>query len=450
MDGLDIIRNRIAEGMKSLSIPSGAPLENLASDIVQAAGVKGLTETMVCQGGRPDRIAELWLQTAMQAQSIKTSDWEGKAYPLLGYSQVVFNNMKQDGEEDWTYNFNLRFPANQVEAERLQEALETAIANHPIFSVRIDNAGLQHYEEGYRTPYFSYRINEGQTQLMLRVTFNRILCDATSLQILLEDLCRAYFVQPLKADHYLNYVAAAEARQSSPVFAEHKTWMQNRYDGLVCHTAPIADSPRKVASAQACAMMVEDLSDLASSLNVFCGKYHLGVNQLFCLACSIATMDYNHCDESALTWAYMGRESADEQHIIGSLHRDIPFYIYRRGGMSCDELVHQTKTQTEQGILHSDYPYTYQAKKRSMWCNAVNVTLQPSMQEMAARCPLPLELEIDGNSQLRHCMLDIEVTEQPLHMMVYYSVSHYEQSSIERYISLIRKNIEQLVIDQES
>jgi hypothetical protein len=41
----------------------------------------------------------------------------------------------------------------------------------------------------------------------------------------------------------------------------------------------------------------------------------------------LAIADYCGTENAALTWAYEGRETEDEQRIYGSLHRDVPFQL---------------------------------------------------------------------------------------------------------------------------
>lgn len=262
-------------------------------------------------------------------------------YPLLPFSQIVFQDVKDGRGEAWNMGFVLK--ACGIDADRLRDAIEMVVAHHPVFHMIITEDGMQEYAEGYRTPYFCYDIRVENPCIVLEIHFHRVLGDAASMGLFLENVNRAYNGEPLPEDVYLRYLDGYEALKHSNRYAADRAWLENHYDNITAPTNVPDSKPEDT-----------DWGDVA--------QYDA----------ALRIMDANGCDEAALTWSYLGRETAEEQFIFGSLHRDVPFLAHR--GMTPQEV----QRELEHGIIHSSYPYTFNAKDRERWKHAVNVQRLPS------------------------------------------------------------------------
>ena len=69
----------------------------------------------------------------------------GKLYPLLPYSQLVFDMMKTEPDVYWS-DFSVRIRKSDVDIRKLKQAIETALRNHPVLSMVVNSEGMQHYE----------------------------------------------------------------------------------------------------------------------------------------------------------------------------------------------------------------------------------------------------------------------------------------------------------------
>ena len=164
-------------------------------------------------------------------------------------------------------------------------------------------------------------------------------------------------------------------------------------------------------------------------------------------------MEYNNTTEAALTWAYDGRETEYEQHIYGSLHRDIPFIISRKSKAesqkpaSREELIREARNQIRSGIAHSSYPLTLTKPYSEIWNYALNVLVQPTMQRKMDVVPFAVEpLEMGSAQQIAYSLLDVEIYEgEELIINYRYSATHYKESSIRLFAALIRKYVEWLL-----
>ena len=200
-------------------------------------------------------------------------------------------------------------------------------------------------------------------------------------------------------------------------------------------------------------LYVDDYTRLRESINSFCKENILSFEGFFSLCTALAIAEYCGTDEAALTWAYEGRETPDEQRIYGSLHKDIPFKISRKSKdesqklASREELIKNARNQIRSGIAHSDYPYTLSAPYSKRWNYAVNVLRGFEVEDIVGNSDLPLEIVSVPQQKYAYALLDIEIHEkaESLQLAYRYSATHYKESSIRRFAALVNKNVEWLL-----
>lgn len=417
-----------------------------AERIVTLCNIKGLTAEDVMQGRTPEDIAAIWMHRRITAISTsKVSVQENRRYPLLPFSKRVYDTIVADetAKNTWTFPILLRARENVVDAERLVSALEKAIANHPIFAMHITENGKQWYEKGYHSPYLAARVYTEEGYVYLSLSLNRILGDATSFVIFAQNIWRAYRGEELPHDNYLQYLERYEEHMQTATYQEHGEWLKQRYGRPSYPLLPRQDSPEGLLNAGKEHHPHVVTPDFANELSAFSSKERISVNAFFCLATALAIMDYNETDKAGLTWAYLGRETRDQMDIFGSLHRDIPLTITKTTEKST--LLNQLRQQMEQGILHSDYPFTLSSPKENPWHQAVNVLVQPSIADAMEGCPTEFEfIPVEHNSE-SYCMLDIDICQAPLTLTFSYSPRHYTKASICHFADLVDLNAKRLL-----
>lgn len=440
------IEKRIATAFAEVGTGEACTSLEYAERIASRCCIKGLTAQDVLLGQTPKGITAVWMHRRLSSNAV-TEEQEAvsKSYPLLPFSRLVHEAIHKDAEAAncWWFPILLRTREGEVDAERLSAALEWAIGNHPVFAMHITEDGLQQHEKGFRTPYLKARVYSEDGYVYLSLVLNRILGDATSLVLFAQNIWRAYRGEELPHDGYLHYLEQYQKHTQTAAYQEHGRWLAEQYGNPSYPLLPRQDSPEGMLSTNGAHPTYIFQPDYASKLSDFSQRERISVNSFFCLAASLAIMEYNHTDEAGLTWAYMGRETPEHMHIFGSLHRDVPFSITKTRG----EAFRQVREQIEQGIIHSDYPFTLLSPADSPWHNAVNVLVQPSLAEAMEGCPAafePVPAERSGES---YCMLDIEINLEPLTLTFNYSPRHYTEASIRHFANLIDKNA-RLLLEQ--
>lgn len=370
-------------------------------------------------------------------------------YPLLPYSQLVYEMLKLNPDV-YTTRFSLR--VNKRDVAQLRKAIEKSLRNHSVFSVQVDVDGMQAPIvplDIFHGPYHSIDFRDNGETAEIDVAYNRILGDTRSELVMFEDICRAYQGLPLQKDYYWEYLQRVEQFKSSSRYEANRQWLEIEYGNISCPVHPQTDMPIKTDDFGNEGALLEDYTSLREAIKMFEKETLLPLTAFFSLASALAMMEYNHCQEAALTWAYDGRETEEEQHIYGSLHRDIPFKINHKSSITNhkSDLIRQARNQIRSGVAHSSYPLTLTKPHTKIWNYALNVLVRPTEFDMAEIIPFSFEV-IPSNEEQKpaYALLDIEIIEEEhLTLRYRYSASHYKEESIKRFASLVRKYAEWLL-----
>lgn len=373
-------------------------------------------------------------------------------YPLLPYSQLVFDATR------WVpsvYRFPvvLRWRGGAGKKQQIENALRTALINHPVFASRVNWCGRQYSElpkDIMHGQYHDIDMEINGDDLYLRLSGSRILGDGKSGEILAEDICRAYEGLSLDPDDYWGYVARFEQRKTEPHYLASRDWLMNEFADMSVPVRPTTDRkwlfsllPPKAGLYQS------DYSDMQEKIQTLSEEQYLSFEGIFSLCTSLAIAEYCRTDEAALTWAYEGRETEDEQRIFGSLHRDIPFKINVKSPITNhkSDLIREARNQIRSGIAHSDYPYTLTYPYTKRWNYAVNVLRAADTEDLLHGISLPITIESVPPHKYAYALLDVEIHEHTddLSLWFRYSATHYKPESIRRFAALVRKYIEWLV-----
>lgn len=373
-------------------------------------------------------------------------------YPLLPFSSLVYDMTR------WmpgVYRFPcvLRWNDGAKEKDRIENAIRMALENHPAISMQIDRKGM-HYASNPKDMlhgrFYDVNVYTIDNDAYISMSGSRILGDGKSGQIFAEDIEKAYRGEELEGDDYWGYVARYERRKLEPHYAASREWLVREFADEKVPVRPAIDRRWLTTLLPPKAGIYEDdYTVLHEKIDRLKETHFISYEGIFSLCTALAIAEYCGTDEAALTWAYEGRETEDEQRIFGSLHRDIPFQINHKSQITNNklDLIRFARNQIRQGIAHSDYPYTLTAPYNKRWNYAVNVLRVKDPEDMLRLISLPIEIKSIPKQKYAYALLDVEIHEKTNAMtLVYrYSATHYKESSIRRFAGLIRKYAEWLL-----
>ena len=369
----------------------------------------------------------------------------------MPFAQFIYDSMHW---MPWAFKYKIKLRTKAFPLAEAEDIARRIIENHPVFQSRIDWRGRQYacnVKNQFQSPYFKLKMWQEGDWLYIQIAFNILLGDGYSIYLFAEDLLRACKGEKLEEDHYWNYVARYEQRKSEPHYIASREWLIHEFADDSIPVRPTIDRrwlhtfiPSKVG------LYVKDYTDLHDKLSQFQIENVISYEGIFSLCTALAIAEYCGTDEAALTWAYSGRETIEEQHIFGSLHRDVPFQIknikYQISNLKSD-LIREARNQIRSGIAHSDYPYTLTAPYQNRWNYAVNVLRVNDVEDMLRAVNLPLEIVSVPEQKYAYALLDVEIHEHAddLSLWFRYSATLYKESSIRRFAALVRKYAEWLL-----
>lgn len=375
-----------------------------------------------------------------------------KKYPLLPFSQLVYNMTR------WmpgVYHFPItyRWVNGAKEKERIEQSIRSALANHPVFQMCIDRHGL-HYakplDDIFHGLFHDVNITVEGEDVLIHAQFSRILGDGKSGEILIEDIRRAYEGLPLESDDYWAYVAQYERLKNSSHYRISQAWLIKEFSDESVPVRPTMDRKHLFTILPPKAGLYEDDYTLQhEKIERLKKEQFISYEGIFSLCTALAIAEFCGTDSAALTWAYEGRETEDEQRIFGSLHRDIPFQINHKSKTinHKSDLIRLARNQIRSGIAHSDYPYTLTYPYTKRWNYAVNVLRAADTEDLLHGISLPITIESVPPQKYAYALLDVEIHEHTndLSLWFRYSATHYKPESIRRFAALVRKYVEWLL-----
>ncbi|MBP5159640.1 MAG: amino acid adenylation domain-containing protein [Lachnospiraceae bacterium] len=283
--------------------------------------------------------------------------------PLTQTQLGIYLECRMDETSD---KYNIPFllkVGREADAERLAEAIHTAVEAHPAMKCSIepnkdcvaemiahpdlkwevpvegstlDDAALEEELAGEqvvfklnRAPLFRFRIVRNATSVYLSMVFHHILMDGTSVAVLMEDIERAYRGEALEKETYNSLLLGLDekARRSTDALAQAAAVYERVLGGVSVNSLPAPEGAMgrndegKAATAE-CALLGID----PKKVEDFCKTNRLTENALFTAAFALLLARMSGSDEALFASIYNGRTRTETLRIMGMLVKTYPLY----------------------------------------------------------------------------------------------------------------------------
>ena len=441
--------------------------DSLASiEMITESGLPGLQAGQIFRGRTPEKIATLYEEALARGNGLDPDTENAESLKEI-------HNLTQ--EQQYMFNYQLYTPASTMynlftvmkldkkifDPERLAEALEAAIRNHPalltMFDYNDDGELVQRYRPDMMQPIhvekmteFEFRFVKNtlvypfkliggrlsrcrviETEKAVYVFFDvhHSLFDGTSLKVFLGSIAKAYMGAPLDPDYYYLMLRRREEAVKTPFYEESRRYFEERYDHIEWSSYPKPDFESRE----------NEMGELISPLDISQAEmteaersFRISRNEFFITVAGLAIAFFNSVRDVKLSWIYNGREDLQMMTSVGLLFRDLPVGLRLRDDMTLRDVFADVHDQVQKGIEHSCYPYV---DLHNQVANGESAYLlyQQDIRDMGSLDGFDAEtVDVRQNQAASQTILDMEILDgaDGLQLMIDYAASRYKDTTI--------------------
>ena len=443
-------------------------------EVICICDLPNLNVPTIFRGRTPQKIAKLYNEILKNndRKSIeeKNSDAIKLEYPLTTEQRYMINYQFYTPKSTMYNLFTmLKLDKEQFEMEKIANALEVVIQNHPAllttYHFNEDGKIIQRYtpeifesisvERVSETEFNKikdtlvmpfkiissklYRIRVFETEKAGYIFFDvhHSLFDGTSLKVFMENLRKTYTGIPLDKDYYYLMLAKREEERLSPFYEESKNYFEKRYNGTNWSMYPETDFESRDNDLGEFIFPLEINQEQLENIEK---KLKITRNEFFITVTSLAVSIYNEKENIKISWIYNGRENAEMMTTIGLLIKDLPISFKFENDKKIRDIYSEAHEQVIKGIEHSCYPYienTDQVVTDDLVCLLYQQDIRDSgVEEMNIE-----SIDIRQNLPASQTVIDMEILERKdgLEVLLDYAASRYKEESIKKFKEIFLK-----------
>ena len=275
-----------------------------------------------------------------------------------------------------------------LDPQQLLDAIETAFKAHPTLFTRIelndegepmqtldmdreqwtlaieDIEDIEQEKSRLVTPFdlyggrlFHVNVMRNSEHYYLFLDYHHIIVDGTSMQIMLQDIDKAYRGEPIAPEELtLMDVARDEAsKRETPAFNEAKQWYAQNFDCSDTFTQFMPDLEDAEHSED---NLLRTLSLDMGRVDDYCKQHGVFKSTLFTTAFSFLLAKFNNEQESLFTTVFNGRHDKRYAHSVGMTVETLPVYAKFTPDTTVLELLQQGQQQMSGCREHDIYTYS--------------------------------------------------------------------------------------------
>ena len=253
----------------------------------------------------------------------------------------------------------------RIELNNEGEPLQTLDIEHEEWSLAVrEIQDIEQEKSRLVTPFdlyggrlFHVEVMRNSEHYYLFLDYHHIIVDGTSMQIMLQDIDKAYRGESIAPEELtLMQVAEAEASErESAAFEAGKQWYAQNFDCGDTFTPLMPDVEDTVHSE---ASMVRTLAIDMDEVNRYCAANGVFKSTLFTTAYSFLLAKFNNDQESLFTTVYNGRPDKRFARSVGMTVKTLPVYAKFTPDTTVLELLRQGQEQMSGCREHHIYSYS--------------------------------------------------------------------------------------------
>ncbi len=394
--------------------------------------------------------------------------------------QMIDTQLFRPASTMWSNtHFLVSFDPAEVDADRLCEAVNKALQNHPALSTAFrfneNNELVQQYVPGL-LPKVRVKAIRTETEEMLPdvlvrpfdriidsclcragvfrspqhtllfMDIHHLLLDGASLGVLLADMVNAFFGREMSRDHYFALLAEEEKRIAEGSRAEDHAWFKERYgDEIWCNMPLAAGHKGNINQASREKRLAFDADQVREA------EKHWGVSHsvMAIAAALIALHRFTGKQHVMVNWIFNNRLAPEAEGAVGMLIKNLPAAARMEEYSTIRDLLQDVKEQVAEGIAHCTYDFMtehYQAYLDD--CMEVNLQLGINGSPLKALHPTRVPLNdafTAAGARLEMELLENEYGDGGFDSEMEYAEGLFEQEKMEAFHDLYIRILEEIV-----
>lgn len=410
--------------------------------VMSEAKLDGLTLADVFQLRTPGAIAKALEDRAGQESLDVREEKARLAHHRLSplQLQMIDNQLFEPESTMWSnMHFLLRF--EDMDAEKLCDAVNRALQNHPSLSVAFfldksrefkqqyipgllpevkvedidpeteDALGdtlLKPFDRILNACLCKVNVFRGRKGCYLFLDVHHLLMDGGSFSVLVGDIVNAYFGRELQKDYYFAILAETEKRMDEGAFEKDFAYFHDHYDDTTdwINILPTDHDNTNINQAGR-ERRLSFNAEQVTAAEKFWGVSH---SVMAITSALIALSRFTGKKHVMTNWIFNNRLAPEAEGVVGMLIRNLPAAACMEDFNSTRELLHSVKEQVSGGIAHCNFDFMQPTLRAYLNdCMEVNLQLGINGDEMD---DLPHEvIELKNDYAKAGARLELELLE---------------------------------------
>ena len=294
-----------------------------------------------------------------------------------------------------------------------------------------------------KSPLFRSSIFETEKNIYLFIDLHHVIGDGNTISIILRDIEKAYFDEPIEKDYYPLELANIEKNQNN--IQQNKEYFNKKYSGINWYSIPEPDFVTRDITR---GYFTKNLSVNINEIENVEKKYNISRNTIAIVAGLIALNKYSGKNEILTNWIYDNRTTKNSANYVGLMIKTLPVGVYFDKISSFSELIDEVKKQVNDGIQNSDYDYFVEYESAlNTDCMEVNFVGNVNFSAFGQRLKYkPVYLEKKDTNATARLEIDLWVeNNSEISVKATYRAKIYKEENINRFLNMYIEAFKQIV-----
>ena len=454
--------------------------------VLAAANLPGLNAMDIFEGCTPERTAAAYEKKETGAVREDPEEAEErerrKAHPLTPNQISIFDYcIFLPRSVMWNLPRLYRFPKG-TDAERLCEAVNRAIANRPgLYTVfeynqecslvqrtapektvrlqveRISEEDFNRRKEDLMQPFrmigepFVHGgIYETEQAVYLFLEVHHIMTDGTGMQLLNEDIVRAWRGETLPQDTYYTYLRQEERLRGSRKYREARKYYDTCYgkdEWCINLTADVKARP----SGRTLLPLNRTVSQ--EEMKAFEEKHRISRNLLFTAIGLLGVYATEQQKKVLVNWVFHDRTDHVKENAFGCLFRYVPVGLEIREEMTVGEFLRTVSEKSNESLAHCAYEWS--VMKDNVFEHDMMIVCYETAEIMSGKSIGSIggeRLNLESHAPINSRSLAIQIIEMPERIVPYlmFNTAIYSGEKIQRAVDTFSGLLDRMLKTEEA